>query len=221
MTASAEQAAPTAPAAAETAQSIPKWRIRGHVIVSCNCDYGCPCNFNARPTTGTCEGGWTWQVEDGTFGDTPLAGLHFSLEVNWPAAIHEGNGEAIFLVDERADAPQRAAIETLVSGAAGGPWQVLRRTIATLHGPDYVPYEFRADGYHSSVRAGDVLLVEMEPVRNPVTQAEAHPRILLPQGFIYKDGMAGRTETFWVKDGVRMDHSGQYAAFAAIEYQGP
>jgi hypothetical protein len=219
MTATAErtQVAP----AADAAQCAPKWRIEGHVIVSCNCDYGCPCNFNALPTKGKCEGGWTWHLTEGNFGEVSLDGLHFSLEVNWPAAIHEGNGEALFLVDERASAQQRPAIETLVGGTAGGPWQVLRRTIATLHGPQFVPYEFRADGYHSSVRAGDVMLVEMEPVRNRVTQAEAHPRIVLPQGFIFKDGMAGRTKTFWIKDGIRMDHSGQYAAFAEIDYQGP
>lgn len=58
MTAAATETAP----AAAAAQSIPKWRINGHVIVSCNCDYGCPCNFNALPTKGKCEGGWTWHV---------------------------------------------------------------------------------------------------------------------------------------------------------------
>ena len=217
MTATAAQTAP----AAQAAQSVPKWRLKGHVIVSCNCDYGCPCNFNARPTKGKCEGGWNWQIEDGQFGDTSLAGLHFSLEVNWPAAIHEGNGEGLFLIDERADAEQREAIQMLVGGTAGGPWQVLRRTISTLHGPRYVAYEFHADGYNSRVRAGDVILVEMEPVRNPVTKAEVHPRAVLPEGFIFKDGMLGATKTFRIKDTIAMDHSGKYAAFAAIEYQGP
>ncbi len=37
-----------------------------------------------------------------------LDGLSFSLYANWPGAIHEGNGEALMLIDERADA--RAAI---------------------------------------------------------------------------------------------------------------
>ena len=41
---------------------------------------------------------------------------------NWPGAIHdEGNGEALVLIDERADAPQRAAIEEILGGKAGGP----------------------------------------------------------------------------------------------------
>jgi hypothetical protein len=45
------------------------WRLRGTVLIACNCDYGCPCNFNALPTYGKCEGQWTWHVEEGRFGD--------------------------------------------------------------------------------------------------------------------------------------------------------
>ena len=41
-----------------------KWRYTADYMVSCNCDYGCPCNFNALPTTGKCEGEWTWHVEE-------------------------------------------------------------------------------------------------------------------------------------------------------------
>lgn len=33
------------------------WNLRGTVLIACNCDYGCPCNFNALPTKGHCEGG--------------------------------------------------------------------------------------------------------------------------------------------------------------------
>jgi hypothetical protein len=35
-----------------------KWKLKGTVLIACNCDYGCPCNFNALPTHGHCEGGW-------------------------------------------------------------------------------------------------------------------------------------------------------------------
>jgi hypothetical protein len=31
-----------------------------HIFLdACNCDWGCPCQFNAKPTHGNCEGvGW-------------------------------------------------------------------------------------------------------------------------------------------------------------------
>src|ERR1043166_904352 len=97
------------------------WQIRGKVLEACNCDWGCPCNFNALPTTGKCEGGWTWHVEEGAYGDVRFDGLNFSVYVNWPGAIHHGNGEAVVFIDELADDQQRSAVETLVGGTAGGP----------------------------------------------------------------------------------------------------
>src|SRR5690349_17730908 len=81
----------------------PSWTLEGVVLISCNCDYGCPCNFNARPSRGKCEGGWTWHVQRGAFDGVSLNGLNFSVYANWPGAIHEGNGEAIILVDQRAN----------------------------------------------------------------------------------------------------------------------
>ena len=47
--------------------------LKGTVLIACNCDYGCPCNFNGLPTTGKCEGNWNWHIEAGRFGDVPLA----------------------------------------------------------------------------------------------------------------------------------------------------
>jgi hypothetical protein len=33
-----------------------EWRLKGDWIKNCNCAFGCPCDFNARPTNGTCQG---------------------------------------------------------------------------------------------------------------------------------------------------------------------
>ena len=121
-----------------TADAARPWTIKGTVLIACNCDFGCPCNFNALPTTGQCEGGWTWHIQEGSFGETTLDHLTFSLCVKWPGAIHHGNGEAILLVDERATDRQERAISTLVDGKVGGPWGVLAWTWPTLHGPTRV-----------------------------------------------------------------------------------
>jgi hypothetical protein len=197
------------------------WSLKGKVVVACNCDYGCPCNFNALPTTGKCEGGWTWHVDEGRFGDTELDGLNFSVYVNWPGAIHEGNGEGLILVDERADDAQRAAIEKLISGDVGGPWGVLGWTWPTVHGPYAVAYEVDFAGVNTRVRAGDKVELESGPIRNPVTGAEVTPGAVLPQGIIFKEADFGASTTFRVKDGVEYDHSGQYTAVAPFEYSGP
>jgi hypothetical protein len=201
--------------------AAPAWRIRGHVVLACNCDYGCPCNFNGLPTTGKCEGNWNWLIEEGSFGEVPLEGLSFGLAVNWPGAIHEGGGEAMVVVDESCDERQREALLALVSGRAGGPWKIIATTIGRTHEPLFVPFEVRVDGFASRVQAGDHISLQLEPVRNKVTGAEVHPRAVLPEGFVFREADLAASSTFRVDGPVSFDHTGRYAAAAPFEYQGP
>lgn len=198
-----------------------KWTMKGRVLIACNCDYGCPCNVNARPSKGNCEGGWTWEVEDGAFGETKLGGTYLSLFCDWPAAIHEGNGVATALIDDRADRAQREALTTLVMGSAGGPWGIFRKTFTTLHGPTFVRYEANFSGDLPALKVGDIAECTTQFIRNPVTSATSHPRIVLPEGLILKDAALLASKRFVVRDGVKYDHSGQYAAFGFFEYFGP
>jgi hypothetical protein len=197
------------------------WELKGTLVIACNCDWGCPCNFNAPPSRGKCEGGWTWHVDSGSYGSVPLDGLSFSVYVDWPGAIHEGGGVALVLVDERADDDQRRALETLVGGDVGGPWGVLAWTWPTVHGPHPAAYEVDFDGVHSRVRAGEYLELEAGPIRNPVTGAESYPGVVLPQGILLKEGDLGATVRFRVANGVSYDHSGQYFAVGSFDYAGP
>jgi|SRR6187401_398089 len=195
-----------------------KWELKGDVLVSCNCDWGCPCNFNARPTKGKCEGGWTWQIRRGRYGDLALDGLCFSVYANWPGAIHEGKGEALLLIDERADADQKSAIETLLGGKVGGPWEVLGWTWPTVHGPFRVAYDIVFNGIHSTAKCGDYVEIACAPIKNPVTGAEARPGVVLPEGIIFKHGDLGATTRFKVNHAMGYDHSGQYMAVGPFDY---
>jgi hypothetical protein len=202
-------------------ETRPHWWLKGTVLVSCNCDYGCPCNFNALPTKGNCEGGWMWHVGDGRFDDVSLADLNFGLYVKWPGAIHHGNGEGVFFIDERADERQQGAIASLVKGAFGGPWGVLAWTWPTLHGPKRIRFDLQLDGIRTRIKAGTSLIVESTTIRNPVTGAEVHPGVVLPEGLIVKNADLGCSSTFRVTDAITLDHSGQYTAVGPFEYAGP
>src|SRR5262245_46048911 len=195
-----------------------KWTLKGTVVIACNCDWGCPCNFNALPSKGHCEGGWTWHVEHGAVDATARDGLTFSVFGRWPGAIHHGNGEGVIFFAERATPSQRGAIEALVSGQFGGPWGILAWTWPKKHGPKPVPYEFHIDGIHTRLKAGDALEIESTPIKNPVTGAESYPSMILPQGLIVKKGDLCATSVFKLNDAISFDHSGQYAAVGPFEY---
>ena len=50
--------------------------------------------------------------------------------------------------------------------------------------------------------------------------AETHPRVSLPEGFVWKEGALASSKVFRVDDGIKYDHSGKYAAVAAFDYGG-
>jgi hypothetical protein len=58
----------------------------------------------------------------------------------------------------------------------------------------------------------------MQTIRNPVTKAEVHPEVVLPEGLVIKRGGLGASTVFRVRDELALDHSGQYAAFGRFEY---
>jgi hypothetical protein len=196
------------------------WKVKGTVLVACNCDYGCPCNFNAPPTTGDCEGSWTWHIEQGSYGDVSLDGLTLGVYADWPGAIHEGGGKAVVYYDERADDSQREALETLVRGEAGGPWGIFINTYE-LVGVHPAPFELEFAEERSRLKVGDAVELQMEPIKNPVTGAETRAAVVLPRGLVFNEGWCATSTHFSVRGDVEYDHSGKNTEYAAFEYAGP
>lgn len=164
-----------------------KWFFDADYLQSCNCDYGCPCEFSAPPTTGFCEGLCVWRIEEGEHDGLSLNGLGLALAVKWPGAIHEGNGSALAFVDEKASPDQRAALIEIASGKAGGlPYEILATTLTTLHQPRFVRFDFHFDGLNSSVKVGKELRIALEPIRNPVTKEPEQVAVNHGTGFIFQ-----------------------------------
>jgi hypothetical protein len=193
------------------------WRIEGNVLIACNCDFGCPCNFNARPSRGFCEGGWIWIIEKGRVDDVALDGLGVALFAKWPGAIHEGGGQAVCYVDDRANAGQRAALTRVLRGELGGPWGLFIKTYG-LADPVAAPFEVELTEHATRARIGGAVELAMQTIRNPVTQAEVHPEVVLPEGLVVKRASMAASKVFRVGAAVQYDHSGQYAAFGRFEY---
>jgi hypothetical protein len=141
--------------------------------------------------------------------------------VKWPGAIHEGGGEGVLLIDERATDSQRLAIEKLLEGKIGGPWGILAWTWPTIHGPYAVPYEVSFNGTQSTIKSGDNLEITCGPIRNPVTGNESHPEVVLPQGIIFKHGHLGVTTKHRLSRGIDYDHTGKYMGVGPFNYSYP
>lgn len=201
-----------------------KWHVQGDYVLACNCDYGCPCNFNARPTMGFCQGCVGFQVADGAYGEVRLDGLKTFVAVKWPGAIHEGNGVAAIFIDESASSSQRDALGKIVSGAAGGPpWAIFATTWSRILGPYFAKIELKVAGKDTQASVRDRFKIAFQSIRNPVTKVDAFPKVVLPQGFVFQEGDVYSLNEFWVNASPELQfaHPGKVGELAKIRWQGP
>ncbi len=167
------------------------WRLEGEWLKNCNCAFGCPCDFNARPTNGECKGLLAMRIVKGHFNDVSLDGLCFAVTVQFPGPLHEGNGQAQPILDERASPEQREALGAILSGqnsAEGTLFHIFSLIVTRMHDPVFAPFEFSFDkeGRTARMVARGVLETEVEPIKNPVT-GEAHRiQVVMPDGFEHR-----------------------------------
>jgi len=169
------------------------WRLEGEWIKNCNCAFGCPCDFNARPTNGDCRGLLGMRIVKGNFRDVKLDGLSFFVTVHFPGALHEGNGEAQPIIDERASPAQREALFAIMSGknsADGTLFHIFSLIVTRMHDPVFAPiaFKFDKDARIAHIGVPNVLETDVEPIKNPVTGAPHRIKIVMPEGFEHIEG---------------------------------
>lgn len=198
------------------------WRIRGSEISNCNCDWGCPCQFNSLPTNGDCRAMTAMHIEEGHFGDVSLDGLNWVGMFAWPKAIHEGSGEAFIIVDKKANPAQRDALLTILSGGETEPgatiFNVFSTVIDRIHEPAFLPimFEVDIDRREGRVHVEDVIDTRICPIRNPITGEAHRARVSLPNGFEYKEAEYASGDT--KADGsVSLNWTSRHAHVAMID----
>jgi hypothetical protein len=201
------------------------WRIRGPEIVTCNCSWGCPCQFNSLPSEGNCQAAIAIRIDEGHFGPTRLDGLSVVVLAAWPGAIHEGRGECLPVVDERASPEQRQALLTILSGQETEPgataFAVFASTFEKVHEPLFKPIRIEVDLERrvGRVEVPGVLEASAEPIRNPVTGAPHRARVTLPEGFEYRTAefASGTTRSHGA---IQLNLAGRHAHLAQLHMTG-
>ena len=200
------------------------WMIKVKRVVSCSCDYGCPCEFNAYPTRTPCEGVEAYEIVEGHFGDVRLDGLRFGGIFRWPGAVHEGHGEYQPVIDERANEAQREAHGKIAAGEEQEPttlFNIYGSTIETEHEPVFTTIEFEWDieGRSGRAEAPSVFRTLLEPIRNPVTGAVHRAAIRLPDGFEFREAEMASSR-FWSTGPINQRHVNTYG-FLTYAVYGP
>jgi hypothetical protein len=202
----------------------PNWHFKADYVETCNCDFGCPCNFDGFPSNGFCRALVGYHIREGNYGNTKLNDIDTIDAYSWPKAIHEGNGTHQIFITNKANIEQRNAIVQIFSGKAkgSGHFALFASTIKYLLDPQFVGMNMIIDGRKSSFSVPGIIGVQLENFKNPVTGEEQDTKIQLPKGFIWKLAEAAKTKLMHITTpSLNFDHSGRNAFYTVVEFKGP
>jgi hypothetical protein len=200
-----------------------EWDVQATEFANCNCDFGCPCQFNAAPTHGDCRAVVGYRIEQGHFGDVQLDGLRAAALYSWPGPIHEGNGTMQLIIDERADAKQRDALTRIMSGdeteEMATMWWVFAAMSPNKLAPQFKPVHFDVDveSRHARLSVPGVVETSGDPIRNPISGADHRVQIGLPHGFEFRLAEIG-SGTTKSTGAIALDLKGTHGHFAHVHF---
>jgi hypothetical protein len=198
-----------------------QWKLRGTQFANCNCDWGCPCQFNSPTTHGHCEAIEAGHIEEGEYNGTRLDGLNYVMLVQWPGEIADGNGREQFIIDERADPAQREALEKIMRGESTAPgathFYVFNSTMSEVLDPIFAPIDLEIDveGRTARVEVPGVGVSRGEPIVDPNSGKEFRVGFQLPNGFQLTEAAGGSGSTS-LSAGIVLELSASHAHFAGL-----
>jgi hypothetical protein len=140
-----------------------EWTIKGDYVEACNCDVICQCIAMEPPDDGACTFSSIFHITDGQYGDVDLSGLHAAWLVRGEEGVlfdPDTSWHLALIVDEVAEAEQRAAIEDIYLGRAGGIFGAAADAHIESTEVATAPFNFTRDGTDFSVEIGDIVALE-------------------------------------------------------------
>jgi len=150
------------------------WSLQGEYMENCNCEVLCPCitwSMAGPADNERCYVPLAMHIDKGEKDGVTLDGLNAVLVVDSPQVMGEGGWRVAVYLDERASEEQQAALGEILSGAAGGPPEMLASLIGEQLGVRVVPIHYTSEDGRKRVEVPGIMDFEIEPVRHPETGA--------------------------------------------------
>jgi len=196
-----------------------RWSIDADYLTFCNCDWGCPCNFNARPNQGNCHGVGAWRIREGTFNGTRLDGTVCAIAYFFPGLIEQGNGTMRAYVDRRATKEQVKALEAILYGRQGsGLFEVFANLCTTRLPLLVTDIDMAIDDVRARLKIPDVMEATTDALSYPDGMI-IRPTFNLPHGIEFKEGLAVNAKSWWIRDETMLaHHSNVYGVVSKVRF---
>ena len=150
--------------------SMPEWRLKGELILNCNCTVFCPCVVSLGkhpPTEGYCQAWMGVRIDDGHFDGESLSGLNIGMVLDIPGNMGRGNWKAAAYIDERASEKAYEDLLAIFSGKVRGTTGLFSMLVSEFLGAQRAPVVFETEGRKRRLMVGKILQGEIEPIAGP------------------------------------------------------
>lgn len=138
--------------------------MKGEYAEACNCDVACQCVWLEEPDDSVCTAALAWNITDGNYGDVDLTGRRTAMLISTDEGVMfdpATKWDVVLLIDEDASEEERAALEDIYLGRAGGIWAPVADGHFQSTEVVTSPVEFARDGDTTSVSFGDDMAMEV------------------------------------------------------------
>ena len=195
------------------------WWARGLIFENCACTLVCPghIHFTQLCTHDRCKGYWALRFDDGAFGGTPLKGAKAVIAFDTAQRMIDGGWTQALIIDKTASAEQRQALETILTGRAGGPWQTLAKFVERQLPTEFLEIDMRDEGATKRLSIANRLSAFITQIRgrdkskpvmfeNIFNQIHAPQQVLALGDTTYDDGT------------IVIANTGSHGLFSAFEW---
>jgi hypothetical protein len=138
---------------------VDPWWVNGTLIENCNCQLLCPAHVSFRQDCDEeqCLGFWGIRVDKGRFGHLVLDEQTAVVAYESPRQMHSHGWTVRIYLDQAAAEDQRRALERILKGEVGGPWEILGQFVADRLETQVAKIDFAEDGHDKRLAIEGVL----------------------------------------------------------------
>jgi hypothetical protein len=156
-------------------KTLPEWRVKGELILNCNCTVFCPCVVSLGkhpPTEGYCQAWMGVRIDEGHFDGEKLDGLNIGMVLDIPGNMGRGNWKAAAYIDERASDAAYNGLVDIFSGKVRGTTGLFSLLVSEFMGAQRAPVVFETEGRKRRLMVGKFIQGEVEPISGPDAEQE-------------------------------------------------
>ena len=150
-----------------TSSSLPEWKIKGELILNCNCTVFCPCVVSLGkhpPTEGYCQAWLGIRIDDGIYDGESISGLNIGMMMDIPGNMGRGNWKAAAFIDERASEKAYSGLVDIFSGKLKGTTGLFKMLVGEFLGAERAPVEYITEGKTRHLKVGKKITGAVTPI---------------------------------------------------------